>query len=390
MSILVMLSPAPVLEAPGGEVVLDARFVEGMVLHCQLWPGRVYCVLRRGAAAIRDGVRYTRHRLGFELILLDPGAPLPEALLEEAALVYCAADDLQYLTLAEAMRTRIGRLVYTVEQSLFERLAAARDPARPLKRQLGAAWFNLKGEGRLRAALKRADGVHLNGLGAAASYGRLNASTLTYLDNRIRQPQLARSADQAARAVRLMAGGPLRLVALGPLDPGSGIEDLLPVAHLLAARGVDYRLDVIGTGPLTGRLRDGIAALGLGGRVHLAAPGPFEGQVLPILRREADLALILRRRLDGPAALVEALGCGLPVVARAGAGWARMVRASGAGWVARGGPGRVAALIARLNADRAGLMQASVQAVEYAGGTTFEKVFARRMTHLRGLVGLDP
>lgn len=389
MPILVMFSPAPVLEAPGGEVVLDARFVEGMGLHCQLWPGQVYCVMRRGSSAIRDGVRFSTRRLGFELILLDPADPLPEALLDEAALVYCAADDLKLLHLAEAMRRRVGRLVYTVEQSLPERLAAQRDPRVPLRRQFGATLWNLRGERRLRAALRSADGVHLNGLVTAAWYGGLNPHTLTYLDNRIRQTQLARSGEQAERARRLTAGEPLRLVAAGPLDPGSGMEDLLPVAQLLANRGVAFRLEILGQGALVPRLRAGIAALGLSDRVLLAPPGPFEGHFLPHMRASADLAVMPRRLPEGPGAYVEAMGCGLPVVGYGVPGWGRMARASGAGWATAARPSALAARIAQLDADRAGLVAASARALDFAAANTFEKVFARRMTHLRMLAGLD-
>jgi colanic acid/amylovoran biosynthesis glycosyltransferase len=389
MSTLVMLSPAPVIEAPGDEVVLDSRFVEGMNLHCQLWPGPVICVMRRGAAVIPDGVRYAVRRLGFELILADHGQDLPPALLDSASLVYCAADDMRYLDLAQAMRGRIGRLVYTVDQSLSERLASARDARLSLRRQFGSVAWNLRREGRLRLALTQADGVHLNGLAAAASYGRRNPNTLIYMDNRIRQTMLARSEDQAERARRLTSGAPLRLIAVAPLDPGSGTEDLLPVALLLKNRGIAFDLDIFGRGPLAQRLLDGIAALGLGDCVHLAPPGSFEGQLLPHLRRHGDLALMPRRVPEGPGPYLEAMGCGLPVIGYGSASWRRMARASGAGWVTEAWPGTMATQIAALHADRARLVAASDRAVAYAVGTTFEKVFARRMGHLRDLARLD-
>lgn len=389
MPILVMLSPAPVLEAPTGDVVLDQRFVEGMTLHCQLWPGPVYCVMRRGAAAIAEGVRYSPRQLGFELILLDPGAPIPDSILDEAALVYVAADDLRYLDLAEAMRPRIGRLVYTVEAPLADRLAVTRDPGRSLRRQFGSLAFILRREVTLRAALARANGVHLNGLATAADYGRLNPHTLVYLDNRIRQPLLARAADQQARADRLAQGGPLHLVAAGPLQDGSGMEDLVAVAHLLANLGVPFRLEIHGRGPLADRIRAGIGVMGLADRVRLAPPAGFEGQFLPGLRHEADLMLMPRRMPEGPGPYVEAMGCGLPVVGYGSAGWRRLAAVSGAGWVTAHRPGAMAARIAALAADRAALVAASARARAFAGDTTFEQVFARRMTHLRALAGLE-
>lgn len=388
MPTLVMLSPAPVLEAPGGEVVLDTRFVEGMKLHSQLWPGRVCCLMRRGATQLAEGMRYSRAQLSFDLILTDPGTALPEALLDQAALVYCAADDMQYLALAEAMRGRIGRLVYTVEQSLAERLATALRATRPVRRRLGGAVWNLRHEARFRAALSRADGVHLNGL-AAAGYRRLNPNSLIYLDNRIRQPQLARRTELEARAQRLRAGAPLRLVTVGPLTEESGVADLVPMAWLLRARGVAFELEIIGQGPMAGRLRDGIAALNLGGQVRLTGPMAHEGKLLPHLRAAADIALMPRRLPEGPSAYVEAMGCGLPVLGYATPSWRPLLADSGAGWQVGPRPGALAAQIARLDARRDRLIDTSERATGYVAHTTFEKVFARRMAHLRELAGLE-
>jgi colanic acid/amylovoran biosynthesis glycosyltransferase len=389
MPTLVMLSPAPVIELPGDEVVLDSRFVEGMNLHCQLWPGPVVCVMRRGALTIPEGVRFSIRQLGFELVLTDRDHDVPAALLDSASLVYCAADDMRYLDLAQAMRGRIGRLVYTVDQSLGERLAMARDQRWSLRRQYGAVVWSLRRERGLRQALRAADGVHLNGMAAADSYGRQNPNTLVYLDNRLRQPMLARSAEQAERARRLTDGAPLRLVALGRLEANSGIEDLLPIAFLLKNQGVDFHLDVMGRGELAASFHSRIAALGLTGQVTLSDPGSLEGNLIPHLRQHCDLALLPRHGPEGPGAYVEAMGCGLPVIGYASSSWRLMARESGAGWVTAGWPGSMATRIISLNQRRAELVVASRLAVAYAAETTFEKVFARRMSHLRSLAGLD-
>lgn len=389
MSTLVMLSPAPVIELPGGEVVLDPRFVEGMRLHCQLWPGRVICVMRRGADSVPEGTRYTHARLGFDLILTEPDSPMNDTLLETATLVYCAADDMEYLPLAAKMRGRIGKLVYTVEQSLGERVETALRAARPLRGRLGGAVWNLRHEGRLRAALRQADGVHLNGPAAAASYGGRNPRTLPYLDNRLRQTQLARATDQAARAGRLTAGAPLRLVAPGPLAEGSGVEDLLPMAARLRAGGTGFTLEILGQGPLAARLAARIAELDLGDRVTLRDPGTFDSALLPHLRQTADLALLAHRLPTAPAAYIQAMGCGLPVLGYATATWRRLAARSGAGWAVPARAGALAREVARLDTRRDALIAASGHALAFAAENTFEKVFARRMAHLRALAKLE-
>jgi colanic acid/amylovoran biosynthesis glycosyltransferase len=389
MSSLLMLSPAPVVELTDGEVVLDVKFVEGMKLHCQLWPGPVRCVLWRGHPGIDDPMRYAARRLGFELIVLDKGAPVPGLLLDEATMVYCAADDMKHLDLPAQMRMRFGKLVYTVEQALGGRMATALANVSSVRRRLGSAFWNLRKERALRRALREADGIHCNGGPAHRAYRRLNPRALGYLDNRIRTPMMARADDQRVRADRLRSGGPLRLVWFGQMTPESGVADLLPMARLLVQRGTDFRLEIIGGGPLETRLRDGIAALGLSDRVTLSEAMGFEAKLVPHLRGTADV-FVMPRRLPTPLSVyVEAMGCGLPILGYANALWRRLQQDTGGGWSVSSRPAALVRKIERLDRDREAVVKASDRAVAYARTSSFETVFARRMTDLRDIAHLD-
>jgi len=389
MPSLIMISPAPLIETPAGEVILDVRFVEGMKLHCQLWPGPVRCVMWRGAVQIEAPMRYAAARLGFDLIALDPGAPVPDLLLDEASMVYVAADDMKHLTLPQAMRGRMGKVVYTVEEALGGRVAHALGISPSVRRRLGSLWWALSHERGLRAALRAADGIHCNGYPADESYHRLNRQTLRYFDNRMRTPMIARSVEQDARAETLRRNEPLRLAWFGTMTRESGVMDLLPMSHLLAQAGVPFTLSLFGEGPLEARLRDGIDGLGLDQQVSLSAPPPFEPVLVPRLRREADLFVQPRRLPDPQGAYVEALGCGLPILGYANRMWRRMQRESGAGWAVAPRPAALAAAVTRLHGDREAVIRASGRAVEFARANAFETVFARRMTHLRDIAGMD-
>lgn len=390
MASLVMLSPAPMLELPGGEVLLDVSFVEGMKLHCQLWPGPVRCVMRRGSHGFRSPMRYSLAQLGFDLVALDPVAPVPDLLLDEAALVYAAADDLRWLHLPGAMRGRLGKLVYTLGEPLSVRVARALASLPSVRRRLGASWWNLRHEHRLKAALAGADGVQFDGYPAQDAYGRLNPRSLRYLDNRMRTPMIARAAEQSDRATRLQRGEPLRLAWFGPVTAESGVADLLPAAFLLRQHGVEFRLEMFGTGPLMARIEDGIAGLGLQGQVSLTAPGGFEPVLVPHLRRTADLFLAPLRLASPQSSYVEALGCGLPILGYGNRMWRRMQAESGAGWVVRRrSPAALAGALVRLDRDRAAIVQASRRAVDFARAQAFEQVFARRMADLREIAGLE-
>ena len=387
MPSLLMLSPAPVIEAPDGEVVLDVSFVEGMKLHCQLWPGRVTCVLRRGHLAIPDGMRFSAARLDFELVVFDPDTPVPESLLDEAGLVYVALDDMRHIDLHRSMRTRVGRMVYTVEMPLWGRMQAAfLDRSRPWTRRLRSALWNLRHEGRFRAALAAADGAHFNGPHAGQTYRKLSPAPLTYMDNRIRQPMLARSTHMTAKAERLRSGAPLRLVWFGPLDAGGDAQDLLEVLRRLDRLGTPFEAEIIGTGPGAEPLRAGIEALGLGGRVALRSAMRLETALIPRLRKGADVLLMPRRSPEPHPAYIEGMGCGLAVLGYGNANWKRLQAKSGGGWTCSG-PAAMARLLARLTPEQ--VIAAQGRALAFAGETTFEMVFAARMSHLRQIAGLD-
>ncbi len=390
MPSLLMLSPAPIVETAGGDVVLDVKFVEGMKLHCQLWPGPVRCILWRGEHTIDDPMRYSPNQLGFEMIVLDAGTPVPELMLDESSLVYCAADDMKHLDLPDAMLGRFGKLVYTVEQSLTGRMAAGFAQHAKMRRRLGSAVYNLRNERRLKRALAGADGLHFNGYPAQRAYGRLSGHTLHYLDNRIRTPMLARSADQDARADYLRSNAPLRLAWFGVMTPESRVLDFLPVAHLLQNRGLAVEFDLFGTGPDEGRLRDGITALGLTQSMRIHEPQGFDARLVPHLRQKADVFLSARRLPTPLSAYVEALGCGLPILGVKNAMTKRLVANSGAGWlVGKGSTGQMVLAIAHLDQNRKAIIAASAKAVEFARANSFETVFASRMNDLRDLANVD-
>ena len=147
---------------------------------------------------------------------------------------------------------------------------------------------------------------------------------------------------------------------------------------------------LFGSGPLEGRLRDGIAALGLKDRVTLGPMGAFDPVLVPRLRREADL-FVQPRRLPTPlGSYVEALGCGLPILGYRNRMWRRMQAESQAGWTVHPSPSAMARRIERLHADREAIIAASVRGVDFARKCSFETVFASRMTDLREIAGLEP
>ena len=387
---LLMLSPAPVEELPGNEVVLDVRFVEGMKLHAQLWPGHVRCILWRDEGQINQPMRYSVRQLEFDLIVLDRGQAPPPLLVEEATVILAAADNMRHLDLPEQTKGRLTRLVYTVEQPLRGRIAAALAMRAPLRRRLGSAFWNWRQERRLRAALAAADGIQSNGLMTHRAYHRVHENAMMFLDNRLRTPMIARAMEQTMRAESLRSGAPLRLAWFGTMSHDAGLYDLVQVAFLLKNKGIDFTLDLYGEGEESPGLKGAIAAMGLAEQVRFHEGLEKDAQLIPRLKRNADM-LVAPQNLPTPlASYIEAMGCGLPILCYNNRNWRVLQRDSQAGWkVRRGSVNGLVRTIERLNANREEIIAASQRAADYARKHSFEVEFAKRMTHLRKLARLE-
>lgn len=384
---LLMIAPAPAQPLPEGRLRLDAKFVEGMRLHAALWDGPVDCLLWQGGA-IPFGVDHAPEDLGFGIRLLPPGFDLTAADIAGAAVIAASADMHQTLGLAPLARAAGAKLCYVVEYTLATRLAILRlEPGLSVPRRLRSALWHLLQERRRRAAFRAADALQVNGYPAEAAYARLSRDCLLYLDGRLTTEMLAPPAAMAARAAHLAAGGPLRLVHSGRLEPLKGAHDLMPVVRALQAGGVDYTLDIFGAGSLAPQIAREIAAEGLAGRVRLHDPVPFETGLVPWVTAHADLFLSCHRQADPSCTYLESMGCGVPVLGYDNAMWRRLAEVSGAGWVRpMAQPQALAEAIAGLAADRQKVISAATRARAFAAAHDFETEFGRRMTHLAGLL----
>ncbi len=109
-----------------------------------------------------------------------------------------------------------------------------------------------------------------------------------------------------------------QLIAVGRLVPKKGFEVLVEACAILAARGVEFRLALIGGGPGEADLRARIVALGLQHRITLEPPLPQEVLAGRMARAEAAVLPCVVTDTgdrDGlPTVLLEAMACALPVV----------------------------------------------------------------------------
>lgn len=117
------------------------------------------------------------------------------------------------------------------------------------------------------------------------------------------------------------AAAPRKWLVLGRLDPGKGLRELF------AEWPTDEHLDVVGEGPLGPELRrlcpPNVVILGLRDRRWIAENLPsYAGLIFPSALLE-----------NSPLSVLEALSCGVPVVARMGSAGADLIAAIEPDWV---------------------------------------------------------
>lgn len=382
---LVMIVTAPLERLPDGRLRLDARFIEGLALHAAHWDGPLRCIIWEGGP-VPFGREMAEADLAMPLTVLPEGAALTRDHLAGAGIVLAAADGWRTHALPDLCGPGV-KLVYAIEYTLATRLDILRlDKGIGWLRRLRSMLWVIRQERRMRRAFRRAAGLQCNGDPAFEAYGRLVPDVLRYHDGRMDGTLFAQASEQAIRLARRLHGGPLRLVNFGRLEPMKGAQDLVPFARALRARSVDFTLDIFGTGSLEAQLRDEIAAARLEARVRLHAPVPFESELVPWMRQEADIFLSCHRQDDPSCAYLEAMGCGLPVLGYANRMLERLVARVGAGWTVQFGDpvalAREAALLAAAPEEVSGH---SERALAFARAHSASKEFAARMEQLARL-----
>ncbi|MFT4055592.1 MAG: glycosyltransferase [Novosphingobium sp.] len=389
MRTLLLSVPAPVQVVPDG-YRLDTKFVEGMRAHVADWGGNIRCVIWESDDGIPFGRVYIPDELDFELVVLGRNAPVPDAALEGVSIALVSADMPGFSAICQSVSSAGIPYVLGVEYTLETRLRTlwlGRDIS-GIRKMRSSLWL-LRNERQVRSRLKSAAGAQFNGFPAYSAYSPITDGAHLYLDNRMGSEMMATSAEMAARAKRLLAGQPLRLIHSGRLEPMKGSQDLLPVMRALAAMGVQATLDIYGTGSLEQEIREGLGEFGGGVRLH--APVDFKTELVPISRTQADIFLSCHRQSDPSCTYLEAMGCGLAIAGYRNRMWGRLSRESGAGVAVRLGSTRqLAEAIGLWNRDRRSVVQSARAGLSFAMLHDFGSEFSGRMAHLHKLVAQAP
>jgi glycosyltransferase involved in cell wall biosynthesis len=194
-------------------------------------------------------------------------------------------------------RTNVLALLATVGMSVPVIVSEHTDPR---KEPLPGAWQRLR-----RVAYRR-----------AARVVSVSADIDSYFDwiaaeRRAVIPNPVDFAELEGQGPGLEFPWPHAAIAMGRLAPEKGFDLLIEAFAGLAERFADWGLVILGEGRLRGELESLAARFGLAGRVLLPGAIPSPGSTL----KKADLFVLSSRWEALPMALMEAMACGLPVVA---------------------------------------------------------------------------
>jgi len=165
----------------------------------------------------------------------------------------------------------------------------------------------------------------------------------------VRDGDVAGPEVQTAREARARAGGPTTLLSVGRLETEKNPLLLADVLAALVRGGGDWRLAVVGEGPLEAPLRERLAQLGVADRAELLGYVPLDGGLVDRYRA-GDLFLHVSWTEGLPQVLLEAFAARLPVVATEVGGVGPVARGA-ALLVAPGDAEAAAAAVRRLAGD---------------------------------------
>ena len=383
---LLILSPVAVPDAAADPLGLPRKFVAQLRAFAELWEGPVTVLLPRTARRDDnlDYVQTRRAELAFTVRAFSRDDKTLRAELGAAAVVYVPL--VPWFThvhsIVQALNVPVVYFTdYTFEIRKEIVYAQTRNPLVRMRRLLYVARLEMQ----YRRMMREAAGIQLQDVPAYNAYVSLHRAALGYFNTQMRRDMLATTEQLNARAERLRARAPLRLVYSGRWNIIKGVDDLPRVARVLRERNVPFELDIFGGGVLEKNLRRALDDAQLD-NVRLRGELPF-AELMRVVANESDLFVCCHRQGDPSTTFNEMLGAGIPLIGYAYDGLRGALSAVNAGWLTpRNDVSALAARIAELDRARESLVAASHAAAEFTRNKSFDDTMCARAAHLRAVL----
>jgi glycosyltransferase involved in cell wall biosynthesis len=383
-----VITPSVPFWADGNMALFDRKFYDGMLEYIRLWPGEVSCIMEQSKSMLpKFGIiKKTISELPFELVMLLENELVKPKHIMNATIVLAAADSFKQLHLSKICKFNNIKCVYIIEYTLKTRLQILEIEPTNFAVKLRRKFFLWNTERKRVAAFKISDGIQSNGLAAYYNYQKYSKSPMYYFDTRVPHDSLISNEELINRLNYLSHSNAIRLAFSGRLIDMKGANDLIKVAILLEANGVDFILDIYGAGDQEDSMKNKIDQKSLGEKVKMRGAVDFNNELLPSIKKSVDLFIMLHKQGDPSCTYLETLACGVPIVGYSNESFSGLMDAKDIGWLIDiDDTNGVASTIERLSNNRKEIHFKSLDALEFSQNHDMESTFINRIQHLKGI-----
>lgn len=372
-----------------GEILcFDRKFYDGLLLYTRFWPGPVSCVMSAGRSGLPDfGVIEKRaDELPFTCIVIDEGTIVGIEHLTDTDIVMASADAHDQLHIAALCRKQGVRCVYVIEYIPETRFQIADlEASGPLARIRLHHFLRVKEKER-RRAFSQCDGLQSNGTPAWHEYSDA-PNRLLYFDTRVSREQMITDEALEQRLSTLKETRPLRLAFSGRLVQMKGADHLVKLALKLRDTGMDFHFTIYGKGELDEEMRRFISEHDLHDKLSMPGAVDFHRQLLPEIRSNVDLFVLLHRQSDPSCTYLETLSCGVPIVGYGNRAFTGILDLADVGWGTKPDDlDAVVSIIRRLDSEREEIAAKSRNGIAFGRLHDFETTFRNRIDHLLSII----
>lgn len=370
-------------------LIFDRKFYDGIIQYTEKWPGGITCILSVSSTPLSGFgvIEVYEKELPFRCLLLQEGELVEEPHLINVSIVLASADSHDQLHISSLCRKSGVKCVYVIEYIPETRYQiAALETKNPLLLLRRLLYLRQQEKKRL-SAFDISEGLQSNGTPAYYQY-RKYRNHLLYFDTRVFRKHMIAGNDMEQRLDELSQVKPLRLAFSGRLIRMKGADHLVTLALKLKKRGVPFSFIIYGAGEQEKEMKRFISFHDLGNEVSMPGSVDFYTRLLPEIQQKTDLFVCLHRQSDPSCTYLETLSCGVPIVGYKNRAFEGILGLADIGWGADlNDIDGIAAIIERLNENRAEIAAKSRNSLDFASKHDFETTFQKRIDHLLSLVG---
>ena len=388
MNKILAITPSVPIWSDGESILFDRKFYDGMLAYKDAWPGMISCIMHKSSSPLPAFgiVRKTMSEIPFNLTILNENEKITYNHIKNASIVLASGDSFNQLHISKLCKKNKIKCVYVIEYIPETRYQIidleVNNPIIKLRRYI----FIWNGERKRIAAFKAADGIQANGMAAYNEYNRFN-NCILYFDSRVDQDTMISNNELEDRLAVLAQNQPLRIAFSGRLIKIKGADHLIQLAELLKRRNIDFKMTIFGSGDLEAKMMDEISDLKLNNQVKMPGAVDFYNELLPEIKENIDLYVILHRQSDPSCTYLETTSCGIPIIGYENKSFAGLLQEADIGWGKKiDDLTGIADIIEYLNKNRDIIKEKSRKCITFSLAHDFKSTFKKRIDHLRQMV----